>query len=212
MNATQAPSIQPITPLAGQRGPAEHDRRAQILDAANEYFRRYGYDKTTVADLAKAIGLSTAYIYKFFDSKQAIGEAVVRQVLGRVSEELRLIARGSKSPASRLRMIYETAAKRGSEVCFHERKIHDLAVIACGEKWQAVRDHRSALGEIIRELLAEGRKSGDFERKTPISEVGVAILQTLDLFTQPLMLEQYPDDVSTRAQSIANLVIRSLAP
>jgi AcrR family transcriptional regulator len=32
-----------------------------------------GYGKTTVADLAKAIGFSKAYIYKFFDSKQAIG-------------------------------------------------------------------------------------------------------------------------------------------
>ncbi len=59
---------------SGQRGPAEHDRREQIIAAANEHFRHYGYNKTTVADLAKAIGLSTAYIYKFFESKRAIGE------------------------------------------------------------------------------------------------------------------------------------------
>lgn len=212
MNITRGPAMKLDTLLAGQRGPAEHDRRVQILDAANEYFRRYGYAKTTVADLAKAIGLSTAYIYKFFDSKQAIGEAVVRQVLGRVADELRQIAHSSKAPGTRLRLIYETAAKRGAENCFHERKIHDLAVIACSEKWRAVRDHQSALGEIIRELLTEGRKSGDFERKTPIAEVGLAILQALEYFTQAFMIEHYLEEVDTRAQTMANLVLRSLAP
>ena len=65
-----------LNPHAGQRGPAEHERREQIITAASAHLRHYGYSKTTVADLARAIGLSTAYIYKFFDSKRAIGEAV----------------------------------------------------------------------------------------------------------------------------------------
>ena len=38
-----------MLPTAGQRGPAEHDRRAQIVEAADAYFRHYGYNKTTVA-------------------------------------------------------------------------------------------------------------------------------------------------------------------
>ena len=51
------------TPLAtGQRGPVEHERREQIIAAADEHFRHYGYQKTTVADLARAIGVSSAYL------------------------------------------------------------------------------------------------------------------------------------------------------
>ncbi|MGO4612130.1 TetR/AcrR family transcriptional regulator, partial [Variovorax sp. 2RAF20] len=48
------------------------------------HFSRFGYSKTTVADLAKAIGFSKAYIYKFFDSKQAIGQAICAQCLDKV--------------------------------------------------------------------------------------------------------------------------------
>ena len=48
----------------GRRGPAEHSIREQIVDAANEHFKHYGYHKTTVADLAKAIGFSKAYIIR----------------------------------------------------------------------------------------------------------------------------------------------------
>jgi AcrR family transcriptional regulator len=202
----------PGAPPRGQRGPAEHERREQILQAAGVHFVRYGYNKTTVADLAKAIDLSTAYIYKFFDSKQSIGEAVCASALGKVAAELRQIALEPKPAASRLRLLYQTVARRGAELSFNERKLHDLAVIACTEKWQAVRDHQAALLEIIRDLVAQGREAGEFERKTPIAETSFAIRQTLELFSQPLFLEQNFDGLEDRAASVASLVLRSLAP
>jgi AcrR family transcriptional regulator len=212
LTTTATDTMRPNPSPAGQRGPVEHERRVQILEAANTYFRTYGYGKTTVADLAKAIGLSTAYIYKFFDSKQAIGEAVASQVLGAVAVELREIVKTSKPAATRLRLVYQTVARRGAEVCFTNRKLHDLAVTACTERWQAVRDHQAALLDIIRGLVAEGREAGEFERKTPIAETSLAILQTLELFSQPLFLEQNIDDPVGKAESVANLVLRSLAP
>jgi AcrR family transcriptional regulator len=207
---TRIMRAKPSTPTS--RGPAGHERRGQILDAANTYFRSYGYAKTTVADLAREIGLSPAYIYKFFDSKQAIGEAICAQTLGAVAAELREIAGRNRPAASRLRLVFQTVARRGAELCFTDRKLHDLAVTACAEKWAPIRDHQAALLEIIRGLLAEGRKSGEFERKTPIAETSLAILQTLELFSQPLLLEQSIDDPEGKAESVANLVLRSLAP
>jgi AcrR family transcriptional regulator len=205
----------PLTPdpaSHGGRGPVEHERRDQILEAAHSHFRTYGYVKTTVADLARAIGLSAAYIYKFFESKQAIGEAVCRQALGRIADELREIAHQPKPAATRLRLVFQTVARRGAELCFTDRKLHDLAVTACAEKWQPIRDHQAALLEIVRGLVVAGRESGEFERKTPIAETSQAILQTLELFSQPLLLEQNIDDPEGRAESVANLVLRSLAP
>lgn len=75
---------QPTSPSPSTRGPADHDIRDQIVAAANEHFSQYGYAKTTVSDLAKAIGFSKAYIYKFFDSKQAIGEAICSGCLAKI--------------------------------------------------------------------------------------------------------------------------------
>src|SRR5215218_3492066 len=78
------------TPAPPSRGPADHTVRDQIVEAAHEHFSRFGYEKTTVSDLAKSIGFSKAYIYKFFDSKQAIGEAIcaktIRAMVGTVEE------------------------------------------------------------------------------------------------------------------------------
>src|SRR3982751_6615582 len=71
------------------RGPADHEVRSQIVAAATERFSRYGYEKTAVSDLAKAIGFSKAYIYKFFESKQAIGEMICANCLHEVETDIR---------------------------------------------------------------------------------------------------------------------------
>src|SRR5260370_11087600 len=64
------------------------EARERILDAAEALFRRIGYSKTTVADIAGALSMSRAHIYRFFPSKGAINDALCRRMLG----ELHLIA------------------------------------------------------------------------------------------------------------------------
>ena len=197
---------------AGQRGPQEHERRQQILEAAHSHFKTYGYAKTTVGDIAKAIGLSPAYVYKFFDSKQAIGEAVVREAIAAVTTDLSALAASAKPAATRLRQIYRAVAERTADMCFNDRKMFDLAVAACDEAWQVIGEYQAYLFDLIRGLVTEGRESGEFERKTPIAETTAAILMTLEMFARPALLQQNLDDPVGRAENIANLVLRSLAP
>jgi len=197
---------------AGQRGPADHERRQQILAAADEHFRHYGYGKTTVADLARAIGLSSAYIYKFFESKQAIGQAIVQLTLTEITDELQRIAEERTSTSDRLRRIFQTVARRGLELFFNQRKMHDIAVTACIEHWPEVVQYKERLGHILAQVIGEGRENGDFEKKTPLDETVHAILHSMVAFLHPIMLEDCLDEAEGQALAIANLVLRSLAP
>src|SRR6266403_1083472 len=47
----------------------ETDTRERILVVAERLFRQIGYQKTTVADIAKELRMSPANVYRFFDSK-----------------------------------------------------------------------------------------------------------------------------------------------
>lgn len=195
-----------------QRGPAEHDRREQIIKAANEHFRHYGYSKTSVAELGKSIGVSSAYIYKFFESKQAIGEAVCAQCLGHIDAALFAIADNGQSATARLRNVFKSLMKKGLELFFEERKLHDIAAVAAANHWHAATNHRAALYSIIERIIVEGREAGEFERKTPLDEVCLAILSVMTPFSHPLMLEQKtPEELEERVVAITSLVLRSLA-
>src|SRR5688572_33247024 len=74
------------------------DTRARIIETADALFRRLGFAKTTVADIAGELGMSPANVYRFFPSKNAIVEAICRKCLSEVDEKAWAIAR-SRGPA-----------------------------------------------------------------------------------------------------------------
>ncbi|MGO4212144.1 TetR/AcrR family transcriptional regulator, partial [Terriglobus sp. YAF25] len=111
--------------VSGQRGPADHKRRQQILQAADEHFRLYGYRKTTLADIAKSLDLSTPYIYKFFDSKQAIGEAICTHCLGAILSEIAESVDAASSPVDKLRCVFTGLHSIGWRVRTEHRKLYD---------------------------------------------------------------------------------------
>src|SRR5688572_17293165 len=72
----------------------ESDTRGRIVVTAERFFREIGYQKTTVADIAKALRMSPANVYRFFDSKKAINEAVAERLIGEVEAQLEIIVAG----------------------------------------------------------------------------------------------------------------------
>jgi AcrR family transcriptional regulator len=198
---------------AGERGPAEHRTRAQLLEAADAHFRHYGYAKTTVADLARAIGVSPAYVYRFFESKQAIGEAVCAMTLDRIAGSLRVVAAEPRSAADRLRRLYRTVVDEGLALYFQERKLHEIVIAAIEGEWSSVMDYRHELDRIVRVLAIAGREAGEFERKTPLDDLCAAISCTMAPFCHPILLQQTDrETMKNNAEQVANLVLRSLAP
>lgn len=195
-----------------QRGKAEHDVRDQILIAANEYFSRYGYGKTTVSDLAKEIGFSKAYIYKFFESKQAIGETICSSRLGDIFSSVELAVADGVSATDKLRKLIKTTVSRSLDLFFLERKLYDIAAHSATEKWQSSSLYLERIRELLGEIIIEGRASGEFERKTPIDDTVRAILLAIQPCINPVMLQYNLDDAVEAAGDITNLILRSLAP
>jgi AcrR family transcriptional regulator len=197
---------------AGQRGPADHSIRDQIVEAADTHFSHYGYGKTTVADLAKQIGFSKAYIYKFFDSKQAIGEAICSRCLGGITEAVEGAVADGKSATDKIRRLFNTISMQSVELFFNDRKLYDIAIYSCAEQWPSSEAYVARVEAMLAEIIREGREAGEFERKTPIDEASRAIMMAFQPFMNPLMLQYNLDAVPEGANEVVSLVLRSLAP
>ena len=193
------------SPPPSARGPAEHAVRDQIVDAANEYFARYGYGKTTVADLAREIGFSKAYIYRFFESKQAIGEAICSSRLEHIVAEARVAIDEGGSASERLRRMFRAITSLTLELLFQDRKIYDT------ERWSSTIRYQETLKQMLEEIVKSGRESGEFERKTPLDETCRAIFYAMASFIHPLHLEQNLDLLPDAQTEVTGLILRSLA-
>jgi AcrR family transcriptional regulator len=198
--------------LAGPRGPAEHAIREQIVQAANAHFKHYGYSKTTVSDLAKAIGFSKAYIYKFFDSKQAIGQAICSSCLRAIPVAVSESIAKARNPADKLRRFFGAIIETSVNLFIHERKLHDIAEVSSTERWPSSLQYLATMDEMLRQILIEGRAAGEFERKTPLDEVVRSIMQAMQPFMHPVMLRENLDRLPEGPIEVVNLILRSLSP
>ena len=200
------------TPSVPARGPADHEVRDQIVAAATEHFSRYGYEKTTVSDLARAIGFSKAYIYKFFESKQAIGEMICVNCLHEIESEVRTAVAETDLPPEKLRRIFKVFTEASLRLFFRDRKLYEIAASAATENWQAVQAYEARVQKLLQEVLQEGRQSGDFERKTPLDETATAIYLVLRPYLNPLLLQYNRDTTDVAPAQLSSLVLRSLSP
>ena len=86
------------------------DTRERIIETAEALFRRLGFAKTAVADIAGELRMSPANVYRFFSSKNAIVEAIC-QALSEVDEKAWAVARSKAPAAQRMeRLILEILA------------------------------------------------------------------------------------------------------
>ena len=194
------------------RGPVEHDVRQQIVTAAKEHFSRYGYEKTTVSDLAKAIGFSKAYIYKFFESKQAIGESICANCLSQIEADVRAAVSEAEHPPEQLRRMFKSIVEASLRLFSQDRKLYEIATSAATERWQAALAYEGRIRELLQDILQAGRQSGDFERKTPLDETVMAIYLVLRPYINPLLLQHGFDYIDEAPAQLSSLVLRSLSP
>jgi AcrR family transcriptional regulator len=201
----------PSTHPSPARGPADHEVRDQIIAAATAHFRLYGYGKTTVSDLAKAIGFSKAYIYKFFESKQAIGELICANCLNEIETDMRAAIDGV-SPPEQLRRMFKVGVESSLRLFFEDRKLYEVAASAATEHWEAVRLYQGRILVMLQDILRQGRETGDFERKTPLDEAAGAIYLVMRPYLNPLLLQYNFDSTENGPAQLASLVLRSLSP
>ena len=194
------------------RGPVDHEVRDQIVAAATEHFSRYGYEKTTVSDLAKAIGFSKAYIYKFFESKQAIGEMICANCLSQIEAEVRAAVDEADHPPEKLRRMFKSIVEASLRLFSEDRKLYEIATSAATERWQATLIYEGRIRELLQGILQAGRQSGDFERKTPLDETVMAIYLVIRPYINPLLLQHGFDYIDEAPVQLSSLVLRSLSP
>ncbi|MRV72029.1 TetR family transcriptional regulator [Duganella sp. FT92W] len=193
------------------RGPIDHEVRDQIVSAATEHFRLYGYEKTTVSDLAKAIGFSKAYIYKFFESKQAIGELICANCLREIETDIRAAVDSADGAPEKLRRMFKAIVESSMRLFSEDRKLYDIAAAAATGHWEAARNYESRIQQILQDILRLGRETEDFERKTPLDETMNAIYLVMRPYLNPLLLQYSFDCIDEAPARLASLVLRSLS-
>lgn len=133
-----------------------------ILDAAQQRFGMYGFDKVTVSEIAADLHMSKAAIYYYFQDKNHLFGAVVEkehnEYFEQVEKEIVLI----ESAADRLRKYVEINF-------LHVKRMMNLTRIKLSEfstfpqTYEMMCRYNTKAVSIIEEILVAGNRSGEFK-------------------------------------------------
>jgi AcrR family transcriptional regulator len=189
----------------------EPDTRERILVVAERLFREIGYQKTTVADIAKVLRMSPANVYRFFDSKKAIHEGVARSLMGEVEVEGQRIADAPGPAVRRLRELLTTVHRMNSERYVGDSKLHEMVEIAMEESWEVCVSHIQRITESIGAVIAQGMASGEFE-KADVPLAALCTCTAMVRFFHPQMIAQSASKPGPSIEQMIDFVLAALAP
>lgn len=162
--------------------------KQSIVATAEQLFRDIGYAKTTVADIAKALGMSPANVYRYFSTKAVINEAICDRLVHSIEAES-WESLGEEGTATekltRFIIAYHTIIKSS---IIKEKKLYDMVAVAMDEHWDVIQQHSYRMCNYICILLEKGMAAGEF-RKMDGSKMAIAIHAALAVFLYPSLLE-----------------------
>jgi AcrR family transcriptional regulator len=190
------------------------DTRARIMDTAEALFRRIGYAKTAVADIAAELKMSPANVYRFFPSKNAIIEAICQRCLGELEDRAWGVARSRGTAAERIeRLVLEILAYH-RENHLVEQQVNDMVLAAIELSWDAIRAHKEHMRMVFEAILREGVERGEFDQVDP-RETSRLLMISLVHFCHPVMVAQYlqdQQDLEGDARASVQFLLRAITP
>lgn len=169
-------------PLTSERpGPLTAER---ILEAAEETLRRFGPAKTSVVDVARALGVSHGSVYRHFPTKADLRDAVVDRWLQRMHPGLAAVAGGGGSAVERVRLVLWTLAETKWERALDDPEFFAaFAELAEGTRAPVVAHIDFVVG-LLTGLVAEGVAAGEIASADP-ETTALAVFDAMGKFHNP---------------------------
>jgi AcrR family transcriptional regulator len=164
----------------------------RILEAAEDALRRYGPAKANVVDVARALGVSHGSVYRHFESKAALRDAVTDRWLARIGAPLEKIAAEDGPAADRLRrwLVKLSKAKRKKALDDPELFATYMALVA--DAREMVDRHVDHLVAQIAHIISDGVEQGEFVVDDPRSAAR-AIFDATARFHNPAFASRWSE-------------------
>ena len=184
----------------------------RILEAAEVVLRRFGLAKTTVVDVARALGVSHGSIYRHFPSKAALRNAVAAHWLAEKSVPLTMIANENGSAPERLRRWLNLLCSSIRKNALDDPELFATYKELASEARDVVRAHVDSLIEQITHIISDGVAQGEFATDNPYVS-GRAVLTATTRFHDPAHAIEWSDpDIDDAFNGVWSLILVGLSP
>ncbi len=188
---------------------SKDDMREAILAAAQRLFTRYGPVKTSVADIARELGMSPANIYNFFPSRDAILEAVGTRDFSALQRDIADEITRTSGDWARIAVVFMSTAIHMHDKLANEKDILQLQALATKNRWNFVVDFHAFLRRTAETVLREAIEAGRLNHPDPNHAVSVLFDCMISALDPVLILKFSREDHFRRITAQLELLERA---
>ncbi len=111
--------------------------------------------------------MSSANVYRFFPSKQALNEAVCEGLLGESLKAAQSALDRPGTAAERIATMMLTLHRLMRDHMTDQARVHEILQIAMDEVWPPIVDYLHKCAAMLAETIAEGQATGEFGSSSP---------------------------------------------
>jgi AcrR family transcriptional regulator len=166
--------------------------RDRIVSVAEDVLRRFGPAKATVVDVARALGVSHAAVYRHVATKSELRDLVIGRWAETTMPPLRKIAAQPGPAPQRLRQLFDTLIAIKRQRAAEEPELFAAYRTLASDAQSVVAAHLEELARVAAMVIQSGVEEGTFRTIDPVA-AGKAVLSATTRFTHPAHAAEWSD-------------------
>jgi AcrR family transcriptional regulator len=182
-----------------------------ILDKAFLRFGRFGFGKTTMAEIAKDCDMSAGNLYRYFDNKKEIAAGCAKRCMQQKLELVREILREPNlSPDKKLQRFALDILEYMHQQFSDQPALMELVDFVSRERWDIVAHYMEQEKSLLSEILSEGNRSGQY-KVSNVLETAKWIQASLIKFIAPRYMDAFSlEELRKEASGVTALLTAGL--
>jgi len=186
-------------------------RAGQILDAARALFAEAGYEATSIAGIAKIVGVADGAIYRHFASKREILHQVILGFYEPLVDSAALALRDISDPRDRLQVLVRRNLAAFAEDPLVCRLIIAEARVLDGYYESEVADLSRRYTSLAVDAVQEGIDTGLFRGDIDAASVRDVLFGAMEHMSWAALTGRSPLDIDTSTATIMAIVINGIS-
>jgi AcrR family transcriptional regulator len=184
----------------------------RILETAEQVLRRFGLAKTTVVDVARALGVSHGSIYRHFPSKAALRDAVAARWLTQKDLPLAAFANEDGPALERLRHLLDLLCASKQKNALEDPELFATYKELASEARDVVRAHIDHRISLLAHVITDGVAQGVFATDNPLTAARVIFTATARFHDPSYAAEWSDPNIDASLDDVWSLLLAGLRP
>jgi len=196
------------SPVRRPRRPAE-ETREDILNTAENLFRTRGYGSVAIADIATALGMSPANVFKHFHTKTSLVDAISSRHIEKMVVRLGSLDTAKAAPGRLLDFVKQLMESHLRDL---EENPHlfELVLLTAKDDLQCGHRYRDMLVAELSAIVEDGVAEGVY-RVTDSRKAANSAFLALACVLHPVMIANEKADIlATRCEDVVSLINAAL--